>query len=76
MEEMILTELKVNQSAVVKEVLGGYGVKQRLESLGIRAGQKITKISSHFWRGPITVKVGNAKVAIGHGMAQKILVEV
>ena len=72
---MHLTELDTNQTAVVKEVKGGVGVKIRLGSMGIRPGAKVTKISSHFWRGPVTIKVGRAKVAIGHGMARKIIVE-
>jgi ferrous iron transport protein A len=76
MKEMYLTQLKEKQTAVVKEIVGGHGVAHRLEALGIRPGKKITKISSHFWRGPVTVMVDKAKVAIGHGMAQKIMVEV
>ncbi|MFC1644173.1 ferrous iron transport protein A [Candidatus Omnitrophota bacterium] len=76
MKEILLTELKVHQTAVVKEMLGGHDVSRRLESLGIRPGKKIVMISSHFWRGPVTVMVDKAKVAIGHGMAQKIMVEV
>ena len=72
---MRLTELDANQTVVVKDVEGGTNVKMRLESMGIRLGVKVTKISSHFWRGPVTIKVGRAKVAIGHGMARKIIVE-
>jgi ferrous iron transport protein A len=76
MKEIYLTQLKAKQTAVVKEIIGGYGVSRRLESLGIRPGKRITMISSHFWRGPVTVIIDKSKVAIGHGMAQKILVEV
>lgn len=76
MKEIPLTKLKAKQSATVKKILGGHRVTGRLEGLGIRAGKKITKISSHFWKGPVTVTVGKAKVAIGHGMAEKIVVEV
>ena len=76
MEQMYLTQLKTGQAGVVKEITGGHGAARRLESLGIRPGKKITKISSHFWRGPVTVMVDKMKVAIGHGMAEKILVEV
>jgi len=76
MEEKTLLQLGNEQTATVKEIHGGYGVVRRLESLGIRPGKTITKISSHFWRGPVTVLVGKGKVAIGHGMAQKIVVEV
>jgi ferrous iron transport protein A len=72
---MYLTELKTKQTGVVKEILGGHGVQSRLAALGIRPGKKITKISSHFWRGPVTVLVDKTKVAIGHGMALKIVVE-
>ncbi len=73
---MHLTKIKADQKAIVREILGGHGVSRRLEALGIRPGKEITKISSHFWHGPVTVLVGKAKVAIGHGMAEKIMVEV
>ena len=76
MEEMLLTQLKVDQIATVKEILGGQGAISRLEALGIRPGKRIVKISSHFWRGPETVLVDKTKVAIGHGIARKIIVEV
>ncbi|MBD3426789.1 MAG: ferrous iron transport protein A [Candidatus Omnitrophica bacterium] len=76
MKRMYLTELKRGQTAVVMDILGGMGAERRLEALGIRRGKKLTMISAHFWRGPVTVLIGKAKVAIGHGMAQKILVEV
>jgi len=49
---------------------------RRLEALGIRPGMKVTKISSMLFRGPVTLRVGNAQVAIGFGMANRIIVEV
>jgi ferrous iron transport protein A len=72
---MNLTELKAKHTAVVIDILGGHGAERRLETMGIRRGKKVTMISSHFWGGPVTVTVDKAKVAIGHGMAKKILVE-
>jgi ferrous iron transport protein A len=72
---MKLTEMKAKQTAVVIDILGGQGVENRLGTMGIRRGKKVTMISTHFWRGPITVLVDKMKVAIGHGIAQKILVE-
>ncbi len=74
---MKLTELKTNKSAVIDEIDGGEEIKHRLESLGIIKGKEIIKISSHFWRGPITIRFKSAKnkVAIGHGMAEKIKVK-
>jgi len=49
---------------------------RRLEALGIRPGMKVTKVSSMLFRGPVTLRVGNAQVAIGFGMANRIIVEV
>lgn len=71
-----LTQLEVGESGTVVEIQGGYGLVRRLESLGIRVGKKLTKISSQFMRGPITVKIDNFQVALGFGMARKIIVRV
>jgi len=71
-----LTQLKSGKSGVVVEIKGGHGLIRRLHSLGIREGRKITKLSSHFWRGPITIKAGHTQVAIGFGMAIKVSVEI
>ena len=37
---------------------------------------RIKKVSGHFMRGPVTARVGNTEVAIGHGMARRVMVEV
>ena len=71
-----LTQLKSGQKGVVVEIQGGAGFIRRLESMGIRQGKTITKVSSQFLRGPQTLKVGNLQVAVGFGMARKILIEV
>jgi ferrous iron transport protein A len=76
MRRLSLVHLKENQKAKVVEVLGGIGIKQRLLSLGIYPGRELTKISHFALRGPVTVKVGRATLALGYGMAQKILVEI
>ncbi len=73
--ELFLTHLKTNKSAVIKDILGGESVTARLNALGIRPGKKICKISEHFWHGPVTILMDRAKIAIGYGMAKKILVE-
>ena len=71
-----LTKLKSGQKGVVVEIQGGVGLVRRLESMGVRKGKKITKISAQFWRGPQIVKVDNTQVAIGFGMAVKISIKV
>jgi ferrous iron transport protein A len=71
-----LTQLKSGQSGTIIKIEGGLGLIRHLESMGVRLGKKITKTSAQFWQGPQTVKVGNLQVAIGFGMARRILVEV
>jgi len=68
--------MQARQSGVVIEVSGGHGLVRRLEALGVRPGKRITKVSSMFMRGPVTIQIDGYQVAIGYGMAGKILVEV
>jgi ferrous iron transport protein A len=70
-----LRQMRTGQSGIVLQIQGGHGLISRLSALGIRPGQRITKVGSTFMRGPVTIKVGNAQVAIGFGMANKIIVE-
>jgi ferrous iron transport protein A len=76
MNEIDLTQLKEGEFGVVVHIHGGYGLVRRLESLGIRVGKKVTKVSSQLLRGPITIRIGNSHVAVGFGMAKKIFVEI
>jgi ferrous iron transport protein A len=75
MGKVDLTQLEEGESGVVVDIQGGYGFIRRLESLGIRVGKKVTKVSSQLMRGPITVRIDNYQVALGFGMAKKIFVE-
>jgi len=70
-----LSRMDTGQSGIVTQIQGGRGFINRLSALGIRPGQKVTKISSMFMRGPVTIEIGTAQVAIGFGMANRIIVE-
>ena len=74
--QLTLAEMKTGQTGIVVGVLGGHGLIQRLDGLGIRPGRKVTKLSSTIFRGPVILRVDNAQVAVGFGMARKIIVEV
>ena len=71
-----LTQMRPGESGVIIEVQGGCGMTRRVQSMGVRPGKRIAKISSHFWRGPQTIQVDNAQIAIGYGMAKRIMVQV
>ena len=70
------TQMAAGQSGVVVAVEGGRGLVGRLEALGIRPGKKIRKVSSAFMRGPLIVQVDRCEIAIGFGMARRIIVQI
>jgi len=73
---MPLSQMKTGQKGVVVQMVGGRGLNSRLESMGMRVGHEVTKVSSMLMAGPVVVKVGNTEIALGFGMAQKVTVEV
>ena len=74
-KQITLTQMQTGHSGVVIQIQGGHGLVNRLNALGIRAGKRITKLSSMIMRGPVTIQVDRAQVAIGFGMARRIIVE-
>jgi ferrous iron transport protein A len=74
-KQTTLAGMQIGQSGVVVQIQGGHGLVNRLNSLGIRPSKRITKISSMIMRGPVTIQVDRAQVAIGFGMARRIIVE-
>lgn len=75
MKKIPLTQAKANHRVKVAEISGGEHLRGKLMSLGIYAGVEITKLSHFMMRGPVTVKAGRSVLALGHGMAAKIIVE-
>ena len=74
--QLTLRQMEIGQTGTVIGILGGRGLMRRLEALDIRPGKKVTKVSSTLFRGPVTLRVDNAQLAIGFGMANRIIVEV
>ena len=70
-----LAQMQPGHSGTVVQIQGGHGLVDRLNALGIMPGKRITKISSMIARGPVTIEVDRAQVAIGFGMANRIIVE-
>ncbi len=70
-----LTEIKNNTEGIISSIDGGRGVQNKLESLGIRPGIKVKKLSSQLFRGPVIIVINGRQVALGYGLASKILIE-
>lgn len=71
-----ITQMQPGETGIVKEIQDGQGFVRKLQSMGVRPQKKITKVSSYFWRGPQIIEVDNIQIAVGFGMARRILVEV
>lgn len=67
--------MRSGQRATVVGINGGYGLVRRLSALGLRPGKKVTKVGSMFGRGPVTVQIDSTQLALGFGMANKVIVE-
>ena len=71
-----LIELRKGEKAEVVALEGGQGLCRRLESLGIRPGKTVAKISSQLMGGPVIVSVDGRQTAMGRGMAASVKVKV
>jgi len=71
---MTLDMLPAGKSAVVVGLQGGRGVMRKLDAMGLRPGKRVRMLSSQFMSGPITVLVDGRQVAMGRGIARRILV--
>jgi Fe2+ transport system protein FeoA len=76
MTNINLVEAPPDNELEVIQIEAGTSAKQRLISMGVHAGDKIIKYNGSSW-GPVLIKnitVNSSKIAIGRGLASKILV--
>ncbi len=59
----------------IVRITGGHGILARLTAMGFGPGREV-KVVRNQMAGPLLVASGDVQVAIGRGMAMKILVEV
>lgn len=68
--------IKAGQSALVLSIEGGGHMEQQLRAMGLRPGVTVTKTSGQPLRGPVTLRIGSTEFAVGHRMAERIVVEI
>ncbi|MBC7343608.1 MAG: FeoA domain-containing protein [Clostridia bacterium] len=68
-----LAFLAIGREGVVKEIIGGPGLRKRLAGLGFARGAVVRVIQND--RGPLIVALGDSRLALGYGMACKVMVE-
>ena len=69
-----LTQIKKEQEAIVREIQGGWGVRQRLNQMGIHPGDKLYVKRSSTMKSPVLIRIHGTEVAVGLGIAQKVMV--
>jgi len=75
MKKISLVNMKANHKGKVVEILGGTNLQDRLRNMGVFTGKEVTKLSHVGLRGPVVIKSGRTILALGHGVAQKVIVE-
>lgn len=70
-----LVDSPPGQPLRIVNIDAGRGARLQLMNLGLDVGQEIKLLSKSLLRGPVLVMHGATELAIGHGLAAKILVE-
>ena len=53
-----------------------WGFQKRLEDMGLTPGTKVTVVKSAPFHGPVELQVRGSRLALGRGMAERIVVRV
>ena len=76
MKRISLAHIKANHKGRISEILGGGNLRERLMNMGIYEGKEVLKLSHIGLRGPVVVKAGRTILALGHGVASKVMLEI
>lgn len=69
-----LADMRFGEKGNIIDINAGIGMKTRLEEMGLRRGSVIELVTKT--NGPLFVLSDHTRIAIGRGMAQKIIVEI
>jgi len=75
-QQVSAANMAVGATGRIVQIDGGYGLVRKLDAMGIRVGTQIQRLSGQLMRGPIMLRQGNTRLALGLGMARKIWVEI
>jgi Fe2+ transport system protein FeoA len=74
MSLMPLSMASPGQEVRLVEIQGGWGVRRRLADMGLTPGENLWVVQAGP-SGPLVVAVRDSRLALGRGMAHKIMVE-
>jgi len=73
-EILPLTMIPPGKEVTLIAIRGGRGLRRRLTDMGMNEGIRLRVIQTQP-PGPCIIAVGNTRLVLGHGMAQKIMVQ-
>lgn len=71
---MTLANALIGETVRLITIEGGTQIRRRLADMGLSAGMEV-KVITGIEHGPIILSVKDSRLAIGRGMAEKIIVE-
>ncbi|MBN2104502.1 ferrous iron transport protein A [bacterium] len=71
-----LARIHSGQSVRVTGIQGGWHMRQRLNQMGIHIGDTLRVRQTGAFHGPMLIEIHGSQVALGCGMARKIMVEI
>jgi len=71
---MPLALCRNEEEVEIVDILGGLGLRERLFEMGIYPGAKVFIVNNSY-HGPIVIALNSARVALGRGIAEKIIVK-
>jgi ferrous iron transport protein A len=74
-QQMTLIQAKTGQSVRIMSFIGGVGLEHKLRQLGLVPGDKAKVLRHAPLGGPILVEVDGRSIALGRGVAAKVIVE-
>ncbi len=69
---MPLNAIEIGRYAEVNNVIGGEMMCKKLMEMGVNKGSVIEMVRND--SGPLIIRVGESRLALGRGMAQKVMV--
>ena len=73
---MALDAVGIRKQVRVVAIEGGHNVRSHLSLLGIHIGDWLKVVERAPFRGPVLVEINGTRVAIGRGVAAKVIVDV
>jgi len=70
-----LADLAEGEKGVVVKAIGGFGLVRRLAEMGLTPGIEVKLVKKGSFGGPVEVEVRGVALALGRGVASKVLVK-